>query len=108
MSKSTYTRDEVSSCREALAYLGEGNDPGLTTEQAATCARLARFMARRPLMGLVMQQVILHRYMQAHEQTDMAATVEWTKILEWLVQNMPTILQILISFLGVFAQEEAA
>lgn len=108
MTRPTYTRETVSSCREALEYLGTGADPGLTTEQAATCARLARFMARRPVLGLLMQQAILHRYMSAHEQEDMAGTVDWQKILEWLVQNMPTILQILISFLGVFSTQEAA
>jgi len=108
MTRPTLSRDQISSCREALEYLATGADPGLTSEQAATCARLARIMNRRPILGLIMQQAILHRYMMAHSDTDMDATVEWTKILEWLVQNMPTILQILISFLGVFAAEKDA
>jgi hypothetical protein len=91
-----------------LIYLGTGNDPGLTVEQAATCKRLGDFMSTHPIIGLYMQQVILSRYMAAHDETDMKGTVEWAKIIEWLVANMPTILQILVTFLALFGQEDAA
>jgi hypothetical protein len=106
MSTATYSRPPVSSCREALAYLAAGHDKTLTVEQQATCKQLARFMERHPVLGLVMQQAILHRYYQAHGATDIKAAVDWKSILEWLVANMPTILQMLISLLTAFGGDQ--
>ena len=96
---------KAQSCREALHAIADGYGAGISAAQRADAGRLARFMDRRPLIGLMLQHIILARYMAANKQTDMGAAADWPTIIQWLIANLPAILQFLLSFIALFDAE---
>ena len=90
------------SCREMFIALGKNYNPTLTSEQQATCARIGHIMTDHPFVGMMIQHAILIRYQRATGKDALAGAVDWKSVLQWLVENMPKMIELLLSLLAMF------
>jgi len=102
MSTPTPTPTNIRSYREALDYLASGADKQITIEEAAQCHLLATFTDRHAILGLIIQHAILQNYRRATGDNDVDTPPDWTKIIEWMLNNMPAILQMVLNILHIF------
>jgi hypothetical protein len=70
-------------------------------EAKAGLARLVHIHANHPRIDRMVQHLILAKYEQANPTTDVTA-VDWTAVIQWLVDNLPTILKLVMSLLAIF------
>ena len=69
--------------------------------QAAKIEKTLAAMERRPFLGRVVENAILHSYERAQGKKIVGAP-DWNAILQWLIDNGPTILKIIMSILVLF------
>jgi len=86
---------------EVLLAFADGKVGNADAEAKVFLARLARIDETRPRIGRIIQHIILNRYEEAHPEADVTA-VDWTAVIEWLVENLPTILKMILSILAIF------
>lgn len=90
----------VSSVREALKAIGSGKVTGASASQVEQCDKIGAFMDRRPVIGGILQSLLLHKY--KHDTGNSISTIDWGAFLTWLTTNMPAILQMIMSILAMF------
>ena len=55
-------------------------------------------MTDHPILGGALQILLVHRYERQTGDT----TFNWQNFLNWLVQDLPTIIQVIMSLITVF------
>lgn len=93
----------VYSVRECFLAVGNGMVTKFAADSATAteAARIGKIMSDHPIIGLVMQNMILRRYRRATGNS-LDAGVDWTSFLEWFVENLPMLLEALMSILVLF------
>jgi hypothetical protein len=87
------------SVRECLKAIGSGSVAGASASQVEQCAKIGAFMDRRPILGGLLQSLLLHKY---EHDTGKVGAIDWEAFLTWLTTNMPAILQMIMSILAMF------
>ena len=92
------------SCREMFVWLGAGNDKTLNAQQQVECQKIGTFMGGHPVLGQMLQHAILLRYQRATgvEVLSGATAIDWQALIAWFVANSGTIMNIVLTFMGLF------
>jgi hypothetical protein len=95
--------DEVTkptSARECVKFLGTGAVEGVSAELAENCAKIGAFCDAHPIMGGIIQNIMIRRY---ERETGKVGAIDWSAFLDWLKNGgMATLLQIIMSIIAMF------
>jgi hypothetical protein len=58
--------------------------------------------ARHKRLWMAMEHIVAHRYERETGQK-ITANFDWSKLMQWLIDNLPAILKIVASLLALFA-----
>jgi len=104
--KNPVNEKNSSDCIEVLEQFANGLHGAIIVENAAFCKRLAHTMRSHPRVGRIIRHIILHRY---EKDTGIdVGTANWQTIIAWLLENLPAILKLILSFMSLFDPTIAA
>lgn len=88
--------------REALIQTALNNPKALNARQRKAFTKLAdERKPRFPRLWKAMENIVVHRYEQDTGEK-LVGAVDWSKLITWLTENLPTILKLIASILVLF------
>jgi hypothetical protein len=100
MSESLLKAPAGLSYAEALAGFANGKlGANVSAKGMNVCAKLLEIDENHPRASKILKHMILNRY-EAATDVD-AGTVDWTSILQWLVENLPKLFEIFLAFFAL-------
>jgi hypothetical protein len=91
----------LKSVQDCFLVIGEGKVGGVDANHVSDCARVANFLATSPVMGALVTAMLVKRYKRANN-ISRATAMDWGAFLQWLTENLPAILQIIMTLITFF------
>ena len=73
----------------------------LTTYQRAALVHAAHNANAHPLLWAAAEGITVHRYQRQTGKTIGGPGFDWSTVLQWLIDNLPTIISLLLMIFGV-------